>query len=288
MKRIPRLAVAVTLLTLLISLPMARPAHAGCIIVSEGAGADWVAANYNVQTGHTYTFSVTGAVNDSGSFTWTDPPSVTSLSIPPNSYGTVSDDSADCGGANNWFRPSDGRVDPRPADRLVIFCNNRVQPPTLDVWGVMPDKRGVRLYLFNIADLVAAGRRGLTQDLGNQGVLAVGYYAPSQFGISWLGGPFNANGAADFRKTVTCSFDRAALTAPLNSNQNLISGQPTIQPTPSGTVGNCTLSVVVQPNDTLFRIAKNNNTTVAVLAQLNGIGDPNRILVGQTICLPRT
>jgi len=42
---------------------------------------------------------------------------------------------------------------------------------------------------------------------------------------------------------------------------------------------------LVQVGDTLFRIALNNNTTVASLASLNNISNPNRIFVGQTIIL---
>jgi putative chitinase len=45
---------------------------------------------------------------------------------------------------------------------------------------------------------------------------------------------------------------------------------------------------VVQPGDTLSRIAQRFNTTVAALAQLNGIVNPNRIQVGQRLIVPGT
>ncbi|MGJ3238961.1 MAG: LysM peptidoglycan-binding domain-containing protein [Anaerolineae bacterium] len=45
-------------------------------------------------------------------------------------------------------------------------------------------------------------------------------------------------------------------------------------------------SYVVQPGDTLFRIAVRNNTTVATLLSLNTIPNPNLIFVGQRINLP--
>ena len=47
-----------------------------------------------------------------------------------------------------------------------------------------------------------------------------------------------------------------------------------------------TSTYVVQPGDTLFRIAVANNTTVATLLSLNTIANPNIIFVGQTINLP--
>jgi LysM repeat protein len=43
---------------------------------------------------------------------------------------------------------------------------------------------------------------------------------------------------------------------------------------------------VVQQGDTLYSIARRNNTTVALLVQLNNLADPNRISVGQRIQLP--
>jgi LysM repeat protein len=43
---------------------------------------------------------------------------------------------------------------------------------------------------------------------------------------------------------------------------------------------------VVRPGDTLFRIAVSHRTTVAVLAQLNGISNPNLIYTGQVLRLP--
>jgi LysM repeat protein len=43
---------------------------------------------------------------------------------------------------------------------------------------------------------------------------------------------------------------------------------------------------VVQPGDTLSNIASRFNTTVGTLVQINGITNPNRIFVGQSITLP--
>ncbi len=43
--------------------------------------------------------------------------------------------------------------------------------------------------------------------------------------------------------------------------------------------------LIVQPGDTLWDIAQANRTTVAALAQLNGIPNPSLIVVGQRIVL---
>jgi len=45
---------------------------------------------------------------------------------------------------------------------------------------------------------------------------------------------------------------------------------------------------VVQPGETLFRIALNYGLTTDILAQANGIADPTRIYAGQTLVIPST
>ncbi|MHB8625231.1 MAG: LysM peptidoglycan-binding domain-containing protein [Aggregatilineales bacterium] len=47
-----------------------------------------------------------------------------------------------------------------------------------------------------------------------------------------------------------------------------------------------TTTYVVQPGDTLFRIALRYNVTVAQIAALNGIANPNLIFAGQTLQIP--
>lgn len=47
-------------------------------------------------------------------------------------------------------------------------------------------------------------------------------------------------------------------------------------------------SYKIKKGDTLSRIAKNNGTTVAELAKLNGIADPNKIFEGHTLKLPNS
>lgn len=50
----------------------------------------------------------------------------------------------------------------------------------------------------------------------------------------------------------------------------------------------CLSSHVVQPGENLFRIALASGVTYTVLAQLNGIINPNLIFVGEVLCLPNS
>lgn len=61
-----------------------------------------------------------------------------------------------------------------------------------------------------------------------------------------------------------------------------IKGQPAPQPAPQPTTQN---TYTVQSGDTLSGIAKKYGTTVNALASINGIIDPNRIVVGQVLKL---
>lgn len=63
---------------------------------------------------------------------------------------------------------------------------------------------------------------------------------------------------------------------------------PTATPKPTATPGQCptTIPYIVQRGDTLSRIADSLETTVAELAALNQLKNPNRIYVGQRLLIP--
>ena len=61
---------------------------------------------------------------------------------------------------------------------------------------------------------------------------------------------------------------------------------PTPQPPPPVTPAPPTGTYVVQPGDTLSKIARQFNTTVAALVQANNIVNPNLIYVGQVLVIP--
>lgn len=272
MGRLVRLLAISAIISGIFTFMSIRPAAAACVIAS-GSNPPSTSLTFSFIQGHSYTISYTGPTNFS--FTATAPTSGTGPApIPPGYTLTITDNSGSCGGSGTFFNPGDGRLDPRPSDRLAIYCN----PPVLDVWGVMQDGLGRRLFQFSLGDLAAAGAPGVNKDLNGYGTVAVGYYGGDTFGISWLGGPLNGNGMGDFRKTVHCPFVALGL-----SNT---SGSNTISSTGGNAPGTCSPSVVVQPGDTLFRIATTHGTTVSALVRLNNLTDPNRIQVGQVICLP--
>jgi spore germination protein len=46
------------------------------------------------------------------------------------------------------------------------------------------------------------------------------------------------------------------------------------------------LIYVVKPGDTLWRIAANNRVSVSRLIEVNGLPNPNQLLIGQSIIIP--
>jgi len=47
------------------------------------------------------------------------------------------------------------------------------------------------------------------------------------------------------------------------------------------------VTYTVQPGDTLYRIALRHSTTVSAIASANNIANPNLILPGQVLVIPR-
>lgn len=110
--------------------------------------------------------------------------------------------------SSNFFNPADGRIDGRPGDRVVVYCNASANPATVDVWGVTNDSKGHRLYKFNFADLVVAGSKGILKKVEPLGSVSASVNANNTFVVRWYGGPAGATGAGDFVKIVTCDFKR--------------------------------------------------------------------------------
>jgi hypothetical protein len=108
-------------------------------------------------------------------------------------------------GGVTFFNPNDGRVDPRPGDRLAIYCNTTANPPTIGVYGIRDDSRGVFLATFNVRDLLRARR--ITRALGSLGTLnAIAIDANGNFYIAWTGGPYGATGQGIWAKAFNCRF----------------------------------------------------------------------------------
>jgi|FLYN01.1.fsa_nt_gi LysM repeat protein len=87
----------------------------------------------------------------------------------------------------------------------------------------------------------------------------------------------------DQRLVIPVRLAAPATSTPTNTPAVVIVVTATPGAPPPATSGNV---YVVQPGDTMFRIANRFNTTVAALAQLNGIVNPNIIRVGQRLIVP--
>jgi hypothetical protein len=115
---------------------------------------------------------------------------------------------ANPGGAS--FSSGDNRVDPRPGDRLAVYCNLTDTPPNIVVYGIadnLPDyEKGFFLAQFNVADLLKAGKTGLTENAGaSAGSVSMADDGSGNFYVAWNGGQFHATGQHDFSKSFTCA-----------------------------------------------------------------------------------
>jgi hypothetical protein len=117
--------------------------------------------------------------------------------------GDVSGNDPCLGGQGvEWFNPGDSRIDGRPGDRIAVYCDVL---DTVVVWGIDDKSNGVPLATFDLNDLVAAGRKGLTERLGNYGSVFAVSDSQGNLWIAWSGGPFNATGRGDFAKSLNCN-----------------------------------------------------------------------------------
>jgi len=113
------------------------------------------------------------------------------------------------GSSGQFFHSGDERVDPRPGDRLAVYCNQKSQ---IVVYGVdngqIDSKKGFLLAVFKHADVKAANDRGLIKNLSENGTLSISLIK-GWYWIAWNGGKFNATGkdiwVKNFPETM-CSF----------------------------------------------------------------------------------
>jgi hypothetical protein len=99
-----------------------------------------------------------------------------------------------------FWNPNDDRVDPRPGDRLAVWCN---QPDKVVVLGTADDlpqnKSGFPLATFSYKSILAAGDKGLTHSAGALGTVSVSIIK-GWFWIAWNGGKYKATGQGIFVK----------------------------------------------------------------------------------------
>jgi hypothetical protein len=106
------------------------------------------------------------------------------------------------GAGVSFFNPQDGRVDPRPGDRIAVYCNNP-NPDRIVVYGIADDVPGPRngflLVVFSYKAILAAGDKGVTLSAGENGTVSASLMK-GWFWIAWNGGKYRATGQGDFKK----------------------------------------------------------------------------------------
>ena len=196
---------------------------------------------------------------------------------------------------------NDGRVDPRPNDRIAVYCRSAY----LEVWGTRDDGTGIFLANFPYSTLVLPGPTSISTGNG-QVVSDVNF--EGMIDVKWFGGPYHASGFGDFAKWITCDITLYIPGGPPTGNQPYVNGSGTgtsVTASQQVDVNNGNVSVsqqvtvttsasadcgsnhyTVQHGDNLFRIALRHGTTVSHLAACNGIANPALIYVGQQISVP--
>ncbi|MBX3064167.1 MAG: hypothetical protein KF726_14410 [Anaerolineae bacterium] len=122
----------------------------------------------------------------------------------------------------SFFNPGDGRVDPRPADRVAAYCGSE---DTIKVIVIGSEGKGQGEVFFNLQTLLKKGERGETKSptsytaenvgkLGKVSLSAQEFDGIIYFYLAWNGGYYNATGVGDFSKSwtspsTTCGFSTA-------------------------------------------------------------------------------
>jgi hypothetical protein len=107
-----------------------------------------------------------------------------------------------------FYNPGDNRVDPRPGDKIAVWCNPNDVPPALVIYGRNNENTSFLLAKFTFADLVKAGPKGLSKNLGADGVISAMVDDGNNFWVAWNGGKYKATGKGDFAKGFKCDFKR--------------------------------------------------------------------------------
>jgi len=106
-----------------------------------------------------------------------------------------------------WFDPGDLRVDGWAGDRLAVYCPN---DKTIGVIGIGANGNGAGVAVFNVAQVIQAGKPGWSAplrsfvdpkvDLGVVSIQIMPGDGVTSIYIAWNGGILNATGQGDFKK----------------------------------------------------------------------------------------
>jgi len=106
-----------------------------------------------------------------------------------------------------FFDPGDNRADPRPGDRLAVYC---MDATTIQVIGVGNTGAAAGYVRFKAADVLKAGTSGLSAklisymptkaDLGTISIQMINSNGQTYFYVAWNGGVVGPTGQGDFAK----------------------------------------------------------------------------------------
>jgi hypothetical protein len=106
-----------------------------------------------------------------------------------------------------FFSPGDNRLDPRPGDRIAVWCN---PPDTVVVYGVKEtDSGGFWLVSFSNKELLKMGKNvGIYKPVPNNGQVSVSTDGQGNYWAAWNGGEHGADGQPEhgFAKGFHCDF----------------------------------------------------------------------------------
>jgi hypothetical protein len=107
------------------------------------------------------------------------------------------------GNAAEFYDPYDARIDPHPGDRLAVYCNQKDQVVVYGIDHTQADfRKGFLLAVFKLDEIRAAGDKGLTRNLGENGTLSISLIK-GWYWVAWNGGKFNAAGEDIWVKNFT-------------------------------------------------------------------------------------
>lgn len=168
----------------------------------------------------------------------------------------------------------------RPYPRMapVVLDHGRLGTP---IQRINVDRASGQLALGGLMGLaflaIAIARLGGVGDSG----IAAGAASPSPSASSAMASPT----ARPTNRETPSAPPPSTAPSPTIAPSPVATPPPTAPPTPTA-VPTPARTYTVQAGDTLSVIAERFGTTVAVLAELNGIDDPSRIGIGQVLTLP--
>jgi hypothetical protein len=99
---------------------------------------------------------------------------------------------------------SDGRINAKCGDRIVVYCNAKAKPANIDVWIVDNDSKGHELTMILLETFPGLPKGQYIKAMGSSGVFFAGMDANGNGYVALQGGPYGATAKGDWAKEFTC------------------------------------------------------------------------------------